>query len=109
MIYHILPAAVWQNQATDQPYRHASLQEEGFIHCTGEPSLLAEVANRYYRSAADEFVLLWIDETQVEAPVRWEPVGEHHFPHIYGPLNLNAIVKIIPFPRAADGEFLRPG
>jgi uncharacterized protein (DUF952 family) len=108
LIYHLLPAAVWQNQAPDQPYRHASLQDEGFIHCTGESSLLVQVANRYFGSEPGEFVILCINEANVQAEVRWEPVGELFFPHIYGPLNLDAIVKAIPFPRTAAGEFILP-
>jgi uncharacterized protein (DUF952 family) len=108
LIYHILPATIWQQQATDQSYVHASLTDEGFIHCTGELPLLVQVANHYFGSEPGEFVILWIDETIVQPEVRWEPVGEHHFPHIYGPLNLDAIVKIIPFPRTAAGEFRLP-
>jgi uncharacterized protein (DUF952 family) len=108
MIYHMLPKLVWQQQAPDQPYRHASLEREGFIHCTGEPPLLVSVANHFYHDQAGDFVILCIDENKVQANVQWDPVGEHDFPHIYGPLNLDAIVEVIAFPRNAHGKFLLP-
>lgn len=108
MIYHMLPLAVWQQQAADQPYHHESLQTEGFIHCTAEPERLLWVANHFYRAEVGAFVILCIDESTVQAPVQWDLADGHRFPHIYGPLNLNAVQQVINFPRAEDGRFLLP-
>jgi uncharacterized protein (DUF952 family) len=108
MIYHMLPLAVWQQQAANQPYRHASLVAEGFIHCTAEPERLLWVANHFYQAEAGDFVILCIDETAVQALVQWERADGHLFPHIYGPLNLGAVRCILHFPRAKDGRFLPP-
>lgn len=108
MIYHIVPKQVWQEQPSGQPYRHASLESEGFIHCTGTPPLLVRVANHFYGDVPGDFVILCIDEAKVQAPVQWEPVGEHEFPHIYGPLNLDAVMGVVAFPRNALGKFLLP-
>lgn len=108
MIYHIVPEHVWQAQAADQPYVHESLALEGFIHGTGELPLLTQVANRYYIAEPGNFLILAIDESKVEPEVRWEVVRGHSYPHIYGPLNLDAVVKVAPFPRIASGEFVMP-
>lgn len=105
-IYHMLPRAEWEAQQGRTHYRPASLQEEGFIHCTGERERLVWVANQFYRESAEPFVILVLDEAGVEPDVRWEAADGHLFPHIYGPLNLDAVVDVIPFPRAQDGEFL---
>jgi uncharacterized protein (DUF952 family) len=104
----MLSATTWQTQPQDQLYIHPSLASEGFIHCTAEPALLMWVANHFFKSEPGAFVLLCIDEAVVSAEVKWEAVGDQIFPHIYGPLNLNAVVRVLDFPRRADGEFVMP-
>lgn len=108
MIYHILPQAVYAALDTAQPYRSETLATEGFTHCTGELGLLLWVANRFYRQATGPFVLLCIDETRIASPVRWEESDGNLFPHIYGPLNWDAVERVVDFPRSADGAFVSP-
>jgi uncharacterized protein (DUF952 family) len=108
MIYHMLPASVWQRQAATEPYQGDTLATEGFIHCTGEAKRLVQVANRFYRAMPDDFVILCIDPTRVHAEIKWEPVDEAHFPHIYGPLNVDAVVHVVQFLRDAGGQFVLP-
>lgn len=108
MIYHMLTAATWNAQRSNQPYTCSSLETEGFIHCTAESERLLQVANAFYTKEAGEFLILCIDEAEVDAEIRWERADGHLFPHIYGPLNLDAILKILPFPRDYSGRFLPP-
>ncbi|MEZ4656797.1 MAG: DUF952 domain-containing protein [Caldilineaceae bacterium] len=108
MIYHMLPQAVWRRQPLDELYEGDTLHSEGFIHCTGERQLLVRVANNFYRDDADAYVILAIDEDVVLADVKWDTVGFLQFPHIYGPLNLDAVVEVIGFPRLPDGQFVMP-
>jgi len=108
MIYHMLPRAAWEAQPADQPYRGDTLATEGFIHCTGDPELLVRVANHFYRDQPDDFVILCIDETRVQSEVKWEAADGEFFPHIYGPLNLDAVTGVEPFPRDGQGTFLAP-
>jgi uncharacterized protein (DUF952 family) len=44
----------------------------------------------------------------VQVPITWEAADQHIFPHIYGPLNLDAVVDVVQFPRDATGQFLMP-
>jgi len=108
MIYHILAVESWQRQAPGQSYRGDTLATEGFIHCTGEAEWLLQVANRFYRTSPTNFVILCIDPERVAAEVKWEVADQHCFPHIYGPLNLDAVVDVVQFPRDATGQFLMP-
>ncbi len=102
------PAKVWQKQASDQPYRGDTLATEGFIHCTAEPDWLLKVANRFYRSQPDDFVILCIVPERVQVAIKWEKADNHEFPHIYGPLNLDAVEHVVKFPRDAAGQFVLP-
>lgn len=108
MIYHILPQSVYAAQDRSQPFRADTLESEGFMHCTGAPDLLVWVANRFYRQASGPFVVLCIDEPLVTAEVRWEESDGHLFPHVYGPLNWNAVAEVIDFPRDDEGTFHLP-
>lgn len=108
VIYHMLPATDWAATSADAPYRAASLEREGFIHCSGDHARLLAVANSFYRHQPGDWLVLVIDEAAVDAPVRWDAVGDTQFPHIYGQLNRSAVVEIVPFPRSSDGAFALP-
>lgn len=104
----MVPTLVWQNQQQEQPYSGDTLSSEGFIHCTAEPDRLLTVANTWYQQTSGDWLILCIDEQLVEAELRWEENHGHIFPHVYGPLNLNAVQSVFPFPRLANGEFVLP-
>lgn len=106
IIFHLLPAALWQAQLVDEPYRADSLATEGFIHCTREPERLVVVANAFYRQIPGPFLILCIETERLTTAVRWEAADGHLFPHVYGPIDWAAIVDVIAFPRNPNGEFL---
>lgn len=112
-ILHLIRAEDYHALAADEPWRTESLDTEGFIHCTAEPEVLLQVANTLYQQEPGDFLVLVIDPAQLTAPVKYEapahsadPLAQHRFPHIYGPLNRDAIVAVRPARRAADGTFL---
>ncbi len=108
LIYHMLPIDQWHALTAQADYVAETLASEGFIHCTGEPERLVEVANRFYRQIAGEFVILSIAATKLQSELRWEEADGHLFPHVYGPVVRTAIVAVDPFPRAPDGTFQQP-
>jgi len=94
MIYHVVTEANWQNALQQGFYEAASLATEGFIH-TSKAEQVAGVLNRYYQHESN-LLLLHIDETKLTAPLKYElaPSVNEEFPHIYGRLNLDAVVKV---------------
>lgn len=108
VIYHMTPQAVWDAQRNQPSFAPASLATEGFIHCTAEPELLLQVANRFYREIPGTFIIVCIALARLDAELRWELADGHRFPHIYGPLNWEAVERILPFPRQANDSFLLP-
>jgi uncharacterized protein (DUF952 family) len=102
-IAHIAAKVDWQSAQKSGAYHPPSLQNEGFIHCSN-PSQVLNTANRYFISRQD-LVLLWIDPPKIEAELRWEAVHGELFPHIYGPLNLDAIFQVQEFYPGPDGRF----
>jgi uncharacterized protein (DUF952 family) len=110
-ILHLAPAGDFQRQrdGTGGIYIPADFERDGFIHCTREPAVLLEVANRFYRGVPGPMVVLVIDPERLRAEVRYEaPPGEpgRLFPHVYGPLNLDAVTEARPARRLDDGTFV---
>jgi glutathione S-transferase len=69
------------------------------------PHQAQTAADSFYRDR-DDVVLLVIDARRVGAEVRVEPVGDSgdRFPHIYGPLPLEAVERADPVPLDARGR-----
>jgi uncharacterized protein (DUF952 family) len=117
LIHHLVPAAEFAATPAGQPYLPAAYAADGFIHCTRQPAVLLEVANRFYQGVPGDYLVLDIDpgrltaELRDEAPLPPAPAGSPlagvTFPHIYGPLNPEAIVAVRPVQRTPDGRFLQ--
>ena len=115
MIYHITPRSDWTSAQAVGSYRSASLDGEGFIHCS-TPIQVPAVTQAFYRGQVG-LVLLAIDERLVRSELRWEaPAGqpvegistEDLFPHIYGPINLDAVLRIHELDLDTNGVQITP-
>ena len=104
-ILHLTAEEAWGAAQRERAYRPASIASEGFIHCS-EPQQVLAVANRLFRGRQD-LVLLHIDITKLTVPGRYENLegGTQLFPHVYGPLNLEAVVRVTPFHPGPAGDF----
>ena len=106
-IYHLVPPSTW-NAVGSGPYRAESLQTEGFIHCSNEAQV-ARVANLFYANQA-ELLVLRIDTDRLTHPVVDEDAGSgERFPHVYGPIEREAIASVRPLERDAEGHWAFPG
>jgi uncharacterized protein (DUF952 family) len=106
MILHITHQDRWQQAQQIEIYQADSLITEGFIHCS-HPEQVIGVADRFYRGQ-DSLVLLCINPDLVEANIKYEAADGQIFPHVYGALNLDAIVDVLDFPPNPDGSFSLP-
>jgi uncharacterized protein (DUF952 family)/quinol monooxygenase YgiN len=112
--YHIVDQDEWQAAQVAGSYHPASVDDEGFIHCSYAHQLLMP-ANAFYQGQPN-LVLLRIDPARITAPIREDVVEVSHggvlfnegFPHIYGALNPDAVVAVIDFPPGPDGRFTLP-
>jgi uncharacterized protein (DUF952 family) len=107
MIFHITSRSDWEQAQLRGEYLAASLETEGFIHCSNANQVVW-VANQFYRNMPD-LVLLCIDPTKLKAELRYDLIETgDSFPHLYGTLNLEAVIQIIDFPPNSDGTFELP-
>lgn len=109
VIYHLAPVEDFYARPPELPYVSADFAREGFIHCTRGDEQLIVVANRYYRHDSQAYLVVIINENLVTAEIKYEPGADGIlYPHIYGPLNRNAIVSVLRMPRLPDGTFQFP-
>ena len=105
---HICAKTDWQLAQGRGEYRPDSLEAVGFIHLSA-PEQVHLPANRLYAGRAD-LMLLHIDADRLSAPVRWEPgvptdPESMLFPHLYGPLPVEAVTSVTPYLPGSDGRF----
>lgn len=95
MIYHITQKIDWERALKIGFYEVDSLASEGFIHLSRQEQI-AGVLERYYQKQKD-LVLLHVDEDKLSAPLKYElaPSVNETFPHLYGRLNMDAVVKVM--------------
>jgi uncharacterized protein (DUF952 family) len=103
MIVHIVERRVWEQAQPAGEYRAASLATEGFIH-TSRPEQVLPVANRFYQGIPD-LLTVWIDPQRLLVPLHYEASDGEIFPHIYGPLNLDSVMRVCEFAPDDDGVY----
>lgn len=113
MIFHIVSKPEWQNAIRTGTYEPASVKTEGFVHCSTRRQTAA-TANRFFRGRRD-LVLLCIEPERLTARLRFERPADisdaraqELFPHVYGPINLDAVVQEIDLPCDGNGTFRLP-
>lgn len=114
MIYHIVIESDFRAQFDGLVYLPPGLHEDGFVHCASEPSVVP-VANDYFAGAAGRVLVLEIDPTRLTSEIRSEAAaptasgGSSHlasaskFPHVYGPINKEAITAVGVLGRTLGG------
>ncbi len=117
MILHIVKQETWEAAKAAGEYR-AQIEQDGYIHCSTETQMPG-TANKYY-AGQHGLILLVIDPEKLISPLRFEPsggwllenpgrphseyVGEL-FPHIYGVINPDAVIRTIPYRPDENGKF----
>lgn len=106
--YHITSAVEWQAAQKQGHYEPKGFVRDGFIHLSYSHQLLT-VAHRFYREQSG-LVILVIDSSKIRDGLVEENLegGIELYPHYYGVLPLNIIVKAIAFPCNANGSFELP-
>jgi len=108
VLVHLCPTDEWSSASSRGELRPESLTNVGFIHLS-TPEQVHLPANRLYRGRED-LVLLHIDPTHLDSPIRWElgvatDPDSMLFPHLYGALPVSAVINVTSYRPAADGTF----
>jgi uncharacterized protein (DUF952 family) len=95
IIYHVTTAEAWNAAQQKGQYESPSLAREGFIHCS-EANQVAGVLDRYFAGQTN-LVKLVIDTEALTSRLvyDWSTSNEETYPHVYGPINTNAVKEVI--------------
>ena len=94
-IYHITTQTEWEQALVKMEYLPLQYEKDGFIHCSIERQIPG-VLDRFYKGQTG-LVKLKIEKDKVQRPVLFELAHDINelFPHIYGSLNIDAVVEVI--------------
>ncbi|MBL0153311.1 MAG: DUF952 domain-containing protein [Chitinophagaceae bacterium] len=95
IIYHVTTRKSWEEAMARGYYLALSLEDEGFIHCS-QAHQVAGVLERYFEGQ-DNLVKLVIDTRKLNCKYvfDWSPSTADTFPHVYGPINLDAVTEVV--------------
>jgi uncharacterized protein (DUF952 family) len=107
-IYKICPAELWAAAEKDGLFRGAPVDlEDGYIHFS-TAAQVAETAARHFKGQ-DGLLIVAIASERLGPALRFEPARSGDlFPHLYGPLDLKAVVSVLPLPLGPDGRHQFP-
>ena len=96
-IYHVTTEPEWDAAREKGRYEPASLANEGFIHCSADEQQVKGVLERYFKGKAN-LIELVIDTDKLTSRYiyEWSPSTTDTFPHVYGPINVEAVTEVIP-------------
>lgn len=111
ILLHLCSTEDWASARAAGALRPESLGSVGFVHLS-TPRQVHLPANRLFSGRTD-LVLLQVDPAKLDAPVRWEPgvptdPESMLFPHLYGPLPVEAVIGVSGYRPGPDGSFAPP-
>jgi len=108
VIYHMCKADEWA-EALESGFYAGSSQDkaDGFIHFSTKTQVWTSAAK--HRRGQEGILLLTVDATKLGDALKWEASrGGALFPHLYGPLAVDAVIETTPLPLGEDGVHVFP-
>lgn len=102
-ILHITEHESWQEAQRQGQYTASSLETEGFIHCSENEEQAVFAASLFFKHRSGLPVLV-IDTGKLKSPVKREQVDDKWFPHVYGPINVDAVLEVRTLVKEEDGS-----
>lgn len=112
-VFHLIPSSEWLAAQQSDLYRPASLQQEGYIHCSTREQVL-DTAERFY-AECHQLTVLCLNTQKLRPWLRYEAPSpalagsvQSHFPHLYAPVSPQDVLWSAELIRSANGHFAWP-
>lgn len=111
LIYTLVRDADWRAAEAAGAYAgSADDARDGFLHFSTAAQVRGSAAK--HRAGVPDLVLVEADVASLGVALRWEPASGSSrpglFPHLYAPLPMAAVVRVVPLPLGADGRHVFP-
>ena len=99
---------MWSEAQRDGAFRGSpDDHRDGFIHLSTADQV-GETAAKHF-AGQNELLLIWVDAKKLDDRLKWEPSrGGALFPHLYGDLDMAAVVRVEPLPLVFAGHHVFP-
>ncbi len=107
-IFHMCRREEWEAAQAAGTYDGSSQDRaDGFIHFSTATQVVESAAK--HRAGQDGLVLLAVDPARLGDALKWEPSrGGQLFPHLYGALPLDAVIRADDLSLGQDGRHVFP-
>ncbi|MGM9658250.1 MAG: DUF952 domain-containing protein [Eubacteriales bacterium] len=97
----------WDERKNKDCWGRRDLEAQGFIHCSTVEYFWRVAPN--FSDVKDELVLVCIDENKLNPEVKYEDADNcgRAYPHVYGLINSDAIIKVLPFLKNKNGTYIK--
>lgn len=107
MIIHCMQEKSWNKVKNKKSFGKKDLRKYGFIHCSTIEYFWRVAPN--FRDVKESMVLICIDENKLISEIKYED-SDHcgrYYPHIYGKINMDSVVQVLPFLRDDGGNYVK--
>lgn len=106
IVFHIVKASQWLNFKANQVYEEKSLESERFLHCCTFEQIL-HVANNNLKKINEDLLVVCLNTDYLSSELIWEKNEKNGmiFPHLYGPINKEAVINTVKFEKNENGYF----
>ena len=108
IILHGMKKNYWISHCNDAQYGFDDIKKNGFIHCSTIAYFWRVV--HHFNEPNTEYVIICIDTDKVLADIKWEDCESNigrYYPHIYGVINIDAIINVLPLFIDEEGNFIK--
>ncbi len=107
MILHCMKEKSWNKVKNKKSFGKKDLRKYGFIHCSSVEYFWRVAPN--FKDVKEKLVLICIDEDKLISEIKYEDSDHRgrYYPHIYGEINIDSVIRILPFLRDDNGNFIK--
>ena len=105
MIAHCMEKSKWNTVKNEAYWGQQDVEAEGFLHCSPVRYLWRVLPN--FEKEEEDLVIICMDETKLEAEVRYEDDGNYgrNYPHVYGAINNDAVTMVLDYLKDEQGHY----
>lgn len=107
IILHCMRKSLWEKRKNRDSWGQKDIDQFGFVHCSTIENISRVTPN--WKDINDDLVTLCIDTEKLKPKLLYEDLDDIgiKYPHIYGLVNNDAVIKVLPYNKDEQGNWIR--